>query len=359
MSYKNLKLTISDCEVVLRKVAEEMRGTISADDKGNGLTQFSIEIPGKGVALLNIYDTPRGLTLNPQMGKLQDISEAIAQKIAASCETVATKTYIFKSINENLYKEFAEFSNSEYTVFPHTDDNRKIIIKVSSGKADVTITWFKSNHTLMVQGRTTPLWDEMILWFADKLCENPTGIIEIVFDAYETLSRVSIKYDDKLLEKLLQEKIENVYGNSKILKDYEIKWLKTSIFLLGLNLDLPEYYPCISSAIKVVEGMLRRICISKFGPSSFDKGRFAQFEESPTGGGLVNLKGGYKSILKNPDAINYVERLYNFMRSKRHPYTHNLGIAPAELTNKKAATEIFEELVSLIKESSKFTRVLF
>lgn len=361
MSYKNLKLTISDCEAVLRTIAAEMSGTILPEDRGKGLTQFSIEIPGKGIALLNVHDTPKGLTINPQVGKLQDISETIAQKIADSCETVITKTHTFKAITEDIYKEFIEFSESEYTVSTPVDDGTRIITKVSSKKPDVTITWFKTTHTLMVQGRTTPLWDDVILWFADKMCENPKDIIEIVFDTYEKFDKTKIKYDDGLLNNLLQDKIKDVYKNSKILKDYEIKWLKTSLFLLELNLDLPEYYPCISSAIKVVEGMLRRICIPKFGPYSFDKGRFAQFEESPTGGGLVNLKRVYKSILNNNvDAINYVERLYSFMKSKRHPYAHNPGLAtPAELTSKKAAMEIFEELISLINESTKFTKVLF
>lgn len=357
-SYKNLKLTISDCEAVLRAIAAEMRGTISSDDKGNGLTQFSIEIPGKGTALLNVHDTPKGLTINPQVGKLKDISETIAQKIADSCETVTTKTHTFKAITEDLYKEFIEFLGSEYTVSPHTDNDIKVIIKVASGKAEVTISWFKTSHTLMVQGRTTPLWDEIILWFADKICVNPKDIIEIVFDTYEKFDKTKIKYDDNFLSKLLREKIKEVYG-TKIVMDYEIKWLKTSLFLLELNLDLPEYYPSISSAIKVIEGILRRICLTKLGKDSFKGRNFDQFEESPTGGGLVKLKEVYKSKIKDSASIGYVESLYNFMRNKRHPYTHNPGVAPAELTNKDAALKIFDEVIDLINESSKFTKVLF
>lgn len=359
MSYKNIKLSISDCEALLSGIAQEMRGTVSTDNRGKGLTQFSIEIPGQGVALLNVYDTAKGLTINPQVGKLQDISETIAKKIAESCETVAPKTYTFKSIGEDLYKEFAEFSNSEYTVSPCIDDDSRITTKVSSGKTEVTISWFKTTHTLMVQGRTTPLWDDAILWFADKICENPKDIIEIVFDSYEKIDKTTIKYDDKLLEEKLKEKIGDAYGNSTILRDYEIKWLKTSLFLIELHIDLPEYYPCISSAIKVVEGMLMRICTNKLGWGSFDKGRFAQFEPSPAGGGLMKLKEEHKPRLKDTSAIDYLERLYSFMNSKRHPYSHNRGATAALITTKQAARAIFEELTSLLKESPKFTKVLF
>lgn len=358
MSYKNLKLTMSDCKTILGDIAAEMHGNLSVDDNGKGLTQFSIEIPGKGIALLNIHDTAKGLTINPQVGKLQEISKAIATKIAESSQTVTTKTHTFKSITGDLYNEFKEFTN-EFVVEPHTLDDNKEILKISTGRPEVTVTWFKTNHTLMIQGRTTPLWDEVVLWFADKTCDNPKDIIEIVFDAYEKFGETKIKYDDNFLDSLLREKIEVVYDNSKILKDYEIKWLKTSLYLLELKLDLPEYYPCISSAIKVIEGVLRRICINKFGVASFKRRNFDQFEESPAGGGLVSLKNVYKSKLKDPAAIGYVEDLYNFMRTKRHPYTHNPGIAAAELPNKTSASAIFDEVISLINESHKFTRVLF
>jgi hypothetical protein len=359
VSFKNLKLKIPDCEAALRTFASEMRGTVTADDKGNGLTQFAIEIPGKGTALLNVYDTQRGVTINSQVGKLQDISEVLAQKIAESCETVATKTYTFKSITESLYKEFADFCNSEYAVSSHTDDELKIIITLASGKTEVTITWFKTNHTLMVQGRTTPLWDDTILWFADKLCENPTGIIQIVFDSQDKFDKTSIQYDDDYLEQQLKDKIRDVYGNFKILKNYEIKWLKTSLFLLMLKVDLPEYYPCIGSAIKVVEGMLVRMCTNAFTFRSFDKGKFAQFEEIPQGGGEMRLKQIYRSMLKDSASIDYLERLYNFMRTKRHPHAHNRGAGAAELTRKEAAQDIFNELIGLINESPKFAKVLF
>jgi hypothetical protein len=359
MSYKNLKLAMSDCETMLHSISCGMKGTLSSDQKGNGLTQFSIEIPGTGTILLNVYDTPKGLTINWQVGGHQDISEQIAKKIADCCETVAPKTYTFKSIYESLYNKFTVFINTEYAVSLQSDNDSRIITKVSSGQAELTITWFKTNHTLMFQGRTTPLWDEMILWFADEICTDPLGIIEIVFDTPEKFAKAKITFTDDLLEKRLKEIIKDVYNYSSVLTPYEKKWLKTSLFLLETDISLPEYYPCISSAIKVVEGMLRRVCMTKLGHSSFDRGNFAQFEESPSGGGLRQLKATYKSMLKDPASIDYLERLYNFMRSKRHPYSHNNGVVAAEITSRKAALNIFEELIVLINESGRFTKVLF
>lgn len=359
MSYKNLKLSIADCETVLNTVADEMSGTVTLKDNGKGLIQASIEIPGKGTALINIYDTPKGLTLNPSVGKLKEISEMIAQKIASSCETVKTKEHIFQSIGEQLYKDFIEHANDEFKVTPHTDDDVKIIVKVTNGKTELTITWYKTSHKLMIQGKTTPLWDDTVLWFAGHICDNPEEIINIVFDTYEMFDKTRIKYDDAFLERLLHEKIEDVYGNSKILKDYEVKWLKTSLFLIETNIDLPEYYPSICSAIKVIEGILRRVCMNKFGPTSFNGRNFHQFEESPAEGGIIKLKDVYKSILTDNAPINYVEKLYIFMKTKRNRYTHNPGAAAAEVASKESARDIFDEVIELIRESNSFKKELF
>jgi len=335
-----------------------MGGKLSSEKKGNDITQFSIEIPGTGAALLNIYETAKGLNINSKVGKLQEISDSIASKIATSCENVITKTHTFKSISEDLYNEFIEFFHNDYKISPHTDDDIKLSIKISTGKPELTVSWFKTTHTLMVQGRTTILWDDVILWFAGKICEKPQDIIELVFDSYEKLDRTKITYDDVLLEKLLKEKIEDAYRSSKILKPYEVKWLKTSLFLIEMNLELPEYYPAISSAIKVTEGMLRRICRLKFGHTSFKGSNFYQFQESPTTG-TMELKSAYRSKLRSDDAKAYIEELYGFMRTRRNPYTHNNGIIPAELTTKSAACGIFDDVIALINKSVGFEKELF
>ncbi len=358
MSYKSLKLNLSECEAVLQSIADDMGGKLSSEKKGNDMTQFSIEISGKGTALLNIYDTAKGLNITSKVGKLQEISDLIASKIATSCENVITKTHTFKSITEDLYNEFVEFFQNDYKISPHTDDDVRIIIRISTGKPELTVSWFKTTHTLMVQGRTTSLWDDVILWFAGKICEKPEGIIELVFDSYEKLDRTRITYDDVLLVRLFKKKIGDVYSSSKILKSYELKWLKTSLFLIEMNLELPEYYPAISSAIKVIEGLLRRICMNKFGPTSFNGRNFDQFQESATPR-TMQLKPVYKSMIRNSDAIDYIEGLYGFIKTKRHPYMHNYGAAPAELTSKPVACGVFDEVITLVKKSMDFERELF
>lgn len=359
MSYQNLKLTLSDCQQQIEAIIKEMGGKLSAEKKGNDITQFTIEIPGKNKALLNVYETSRGLNLNPNVGKEQPLSNLIAKRIAESYETVETKTHTFSSISKDIYDEFVNSFKNDYKILPHTDENIRIIIKLSAGKTDLTVTWFKTSHKLMIQGRTTPLWDDVLLWFADKIYQNPEEIIEIVFDSYDKFDRTHIKYQDSLLEQLLREKIGDIYGNQKIIKAFEVKWLKTSLFLLELNLELPEYYPAISSAIKVIEGILKRICIMKFGYSSFNRGNFDQFEENPAVSGTMKLKQCYASQLKNNDITKYIEDLYQFIRSKRHPYTHNPGLVPAELNKKESAEQIFEEVISLINKSENFERELF
>lgn len=160
MSYKNLKLTLEEFKSNLDTVAEGMSGKVTSESKKDGLTRFSIEIPGQGTALLDIYDTDKGLTIHHKVGKLQEVSEAIAKAIAESCDIVTTNTYTFKGITEELYKDFIDFFESDYNITEQKDDDKQQTVKIASTKPDVTVTWYKTTHTLMIQGRTTSVWSD-------------------------------------------------------------------------------------------------------------------------------------------------------------------------------------------------------
>lgn len=132
-----------------------------------------------------------------------------------------------------------------------------------------------------------------------------------------------------------------------------------SQFFLELDIDLPDYYPTISNAMKIIEGILRRICIVKFGIASFNgKRSFVQFEETE---GQIKLNDTYKPNITNPDALAIVENLYIFFRTKRHPLSHNDGISgnPAVITDKAEAVSLFDDIISLVNETNRLESDLF
>ena len=221
-------------------------------------------------------------------------------------ETVTTKTHTFKAITDELYGEFLESFEDDYSIVISKDDEKQQTVKIASTKPDVTVTWYKTTHTLMIQGCTTNVWDEVALWFVGRVGDNPDPVIEMIFDCKEKFKGVKISYDETYIESLLQGKIGNAYQNQKVLKGFKGKWLNMSQFLLDLQVDLPDYYPTISASMKIIEGILRRICTLKFGMASFKdrsgnyQRNFIQFEEL---NGNMRLRSEYKPKIATPDAI--------------------------------------------------------
>ena len=49
---------------------------------------------------------------------------------------------------------------------------------------------------------------------------------------------------------------EEVYLNENLISEIERKWLKTSAFLVFTEIQLPEYFASVASAIKIIEIIL-------------------------------------------------------------------------------------------------------
>ncbi len=91
MSYKNLKLRLSDCEELLQSIVGEMGGKVSTMKKGNDITQVVIEIPEQrrinGTVLfifdcINLWGQPSKLTLRNVLLLRQTAERRIERIIA-------------------------------------------------------------------------------------------------------------------------------------------------------------------------------------------------------------------------------------------------------------------------------------
>ncbi|MEM3335854.1 MAG: hypothetical protein QXY47_07475, partial [Thermoplasmata archaeon] len=143
----------------------------------------------------------------------------------------------------------------------------------------LTITYYKTTNTVLIQGKSNRLYDDTILWFSDRIYQKPVEIVQIIIGTIEDFEKYKISFDEDLIDSELQRIVGNVYNNSKILHLPEKKWLKTSFILINFDIELPEYYPAIAGSLKVIEGFLRRSLIQKVGFQSFKKtGAFDHFD---------------------------------------------------------------------------------
>jgi len=359
--YKHLNITISQVEAIIADLVKAMGGKYEVEKKPNKLYQFKIIVPGQREALLNIFDTRKGITVNPRVGKNQELSHKVAEAIRKSCRKVESASQSFDGVFEDLFEEFiTEFEEQGMETVPVREDNHRRVVKMKAPNGqEVSVTYYKGTHKVLIQGRTTKLYDDVILWFADKIIDDPGQIIEIVFNSMEDFCRYNIKFPDEVTEKQLKEQLGPLYEDNRVLQDAERKWLKTSLFLLHLTKDLPEYYPVVAGSIKIIEGLLRRILIKRYGFQGAFKEKskaFKHFHYNKTEGKYV-LKDEYMNDF-DPHYKAYIEDLYNFIMGCRHKYMHDQGYYPYVIETREEAENIFNEVVRLIKEVEPFKEKL-
>ena len=348
-SFKNLNISINEVKGYLEEFALKGNGNYQAKNIKDGFYQFFINIPGNKIATLNIFETKNGLTISPNVGVNQELSLELATEIANRAEKVKTSSQSFDGINENIFDKFLEHFKEEekINVQEKANDDIKRIYRLDEHRLETTVTYFKTNHKVLIQGKNTKLFKDIVLWFAGKLITEPEEIIKIVFHSLDDFNKYPIDYSDNLIESELKNKIGQVY-DKLLLQNEEKKWLKVSFYLFNLKIALPEYYHTIAGPIKVIEGVLTRILLNKCGTMSFSLNKagnivgFAQF----TGNCQLDYK--YKKKLNN-NQIQYIENLYSFIKYKRHELSHNRGFNPKIIQNKNEAEDIFNEIINLIK----------
>ena len=84
--YQNLNITLEKIEEIIRKFVSEANGKYEKEEKPNKLCQFKIIIPGKKEAMLNIYETKKGITINPKVGANKELSIKIANLITSKAK---------------------------------------------------------------------------------------------------------------------------------------------------------------------------------------------------------------------------------------------------------------------------------
>ncbi len=337
--FKNLNITVDKIEKIIAEFVSKANGKYEVEEKPNKIYHIKIIVPGQKEALLIIYDTKKGITINPKVGANQELSFKIAELIRKSSKKVETAHQEFSGIFQDLFEEFLTEFRDEGVEIKETQDlqhTKTYKLKNAAGH-ELAVNYYPKNHKVFIQGRTTKLYDDVVLWFADKIIENPQEIVEIIFNSMDDFNKYNIEFPDELITKHLIEKTDDAF---KLLVEDEKKWLKTSFYLLYFIKDLPEYYAVVSGSLKVVEGILRRILINKYGL----RGAFQEKTKA--------FKPLREYLPDYPEEKHkkVIEQLYNFIKDKRHKYAHSTGIKSNLIENRSEAEQILEDVIRLMKE---------
>ena len=350
---KNIKLTKKEFEDKLSEYLNKNFKNPEIEKKSahsDGL-RIDITIPGENSFILYLWEKQDGLTIQPQ-GQNIELANKIIDIITNDTQTVIQKKLEFVGVTKAVYDNIKNAYNGKpgYNIKDikcSTVQNNLIIEK---GKYKVIIEHYHTTQKCFLNGKSTCLWDEVFIELTSNLNLDVKHIIELSIHSTKELESVTINYDEGILDGLLSFALPaNILNNQNLITEIEKKWLKTTLFLLFTEIQLPEYFATIASAIKIIEGVLNRILIKKGIPKSND---FSYFQPTPDKKHWY-LIDSYASTYfsNNTRHINLVNEIYTFIQTVRHKYFHNDGNDPAEIQNRHIAETIFQNILDLLKNT--------
>ncbi len=308
---------------------------------------YDVVIAGNKSFKYAIHDTDKGLSVTPQ-GQNQEFANEILIAITSDVPSVEPKRQEFVGIISSVYNKIKEYykNKDDYIVEEVNCSSIQTNLTISKNKQRIILQYYPTTQRAILTGQSTYLWDEVFIELTSCLNIKAREIVSLYIKSKEEMQSLCITYDEGILDEYLKCQLgENVYLDESIITDIEKKWLKTSAFLVFTEIQLPEYFASIASAIKIVEGVLNRICMQYSLPVS---NNFDYFEANAQSTAW-NLKDEFKiNFDNNQKIIQTVNDLYNFIHNNRHKLFHNDGIMPEQVSEKNKAVAIFQQIITLL-----------
>ncbi len=320
---------------------------------------YDIVIAGNKPFKYAIHDTDKGLSVTPQ-GQNQELANKILIAITSDASMVEYKKQEFVGIIPSVYdiiKNYYE-KQEQYSVAETICSKTQTNLSIARNRQKIIIQYYPTTQNAILSGQSTYLWDDVFLELTSNLNVNAKEIVSLYIKSKEEMQSLCITYDEGILDEYIKCQIgKDAYLNEKLITKIEKNWLKTSAFLIFTEIQLPEYFACIASAIKIIEGLLNRICfkyLPKHSASEFDYFGPNQIKTKWC------LENKYKSNFNNnSEIIHIVNDLYNFIHNNRHMLFHNDGLMPQQVDTKQKAVAIFQEIVTLLKKVQEKSDIIF
>lgn len=322
---------------------------INNGNKGNAQEyNFIFEI-GEEKYVLFIWYSNEGISHNVAQKNnkaKQEVLNSILKEVDACFnDKIMTNSHTFSSVSDKIFQELKnEFSTEPYRV-EETSQNHIIKI-ILDNTYNITVSYFKDTRKLLLQGKTTLIWDAVFFFLSEKLNFKSTDIVKIYLSTNEELNRTEFEMDNNLSFNNLKT-ILNYQSNSKnILLTSKIELLKTSEQFLSLNINATEYSFMLIPSFRVIEGLLRRIIDNNdlIDNSQEKSNKFYQFHTKDN-----QLDEQYHIKLNNDKIIiAIINKIYNLYNNKRLIYSHSDGVNPAIIKNKENAIAIFNDICTLL-----------
>lgn len=258
--------------------------------------------------------------------------EHLVAETKLELEIANKKSYSLRDVQEddlltclNVFKDELGYEVENKEIH---DESVKYSYKIKGKYSDELTLHFYNNGTLLAQGKVTPLFLDFVVNCTSLLADNGT-----VDKLTELLSIDNSKSD--ILNTDLSSHITSNY--EKIEGKLET-FLKTSLLLVNNVIELPDYSSYCFSALRALEGIIKKRIIEESG--SFDNFGI-YFTKS--------RNNDYKfkediNIFTNEHLCSSLEEAYTYLKNTRHPLFH------VDDSVETSRTTTFDESITIIND---------
>lgn len=188
--------------------------------------------------------------------------------------------------------------------------NVKFSYKITGKYNDELYVNYYNNKTLLAQGRITPLFLDFTIQYTPLLCNNDT------IEDLKTLLSIT-GTEPEILESDLRK---HILDNYEIIEGKIETFLNTSILLINKAIiHLPDYSSYCFSALKALEGILKKRIVEEIG-TDFEK--FGDFFIEDKKNNKFKLKSEKETLFTNKLTRDCLENAYTLFNKARHPLFH-------------------------------------
>ncbi|HGE5802516.1 TPA: type II toxin-antitoxin system RnlA family toxin [Bacillus thuringiensis] len=269
MKIQKIKHSKTVCVSHIQGIAKELDVKIQLEEK-KGHVVLRLLKQGESDGIVRLYETSkRGQTLDGSHGNisindmiLMEFSERYCQDGGSKIES-KTAQYSLSEEKVEEVKEVIEKSakmNSYVVTVKDAPAHAYYMLEVKHGEKQdkVTISQFQTG-TLMIQGRSWEVWDE--------ICNSIDEVLDVPMQ--EMLMRLMSKEDATVTnvitsnlqsdgEKKIKERLGNAYN---FLYEHDKKLITSSQCMFIAEVDYGDYYCYIAPCLRVIEGYLKKVIV--------------------------------------------------------------------------------------------------
>lgn len=307
--------------------------------------QFRCIITTDKEIMIDFYFNNDGTTtINPRVGKNQDLSFDIASYLLTKVNTNDTRgrsfsVHHFKDDYFNLLKEYLiDELGVELIENRYNENNRYTLYKFKSKYGDTLTLLYYDNETLLVQGKPLYLYQEVICFIAQ-------------FISFENVVKKQSEFLETNIDPLeVKKEITNRLPTSiNFFDEIHTKILSSSISLKNSNIVLEDYSCFAFPVLRVLEAYLKKL----FAVYNINVGKngFNMFKKDDYGYYVLN--DDTKKIIADKDMQAVIEQCYNLYNQKRHGLFHAQahGFRTVIIEKKEDAINIITEVLDVIEST--------